>query len=150
MKVCCGYAFKRRYENRLLIWVLKRDLCLKWQMPLWQRISLTLKVKVGFGSSVWSSFFHLKKGPSKANFSTWHAAFSPLFQPCKQGANQWQQSEGRQEKHVKKLAIAFIQCWAAAQGWGAFFCFIIILFLLHIFCFLPVKCSCFLQRAAWK
>lgn len=149
MKVCCGYAFRRRYENRLLSWVLKRALCLKWQMPLWQRISQTLKVEVGFGSSVWSSFFHLKKGPSKGNFNTWHAAFPSLFQPCKQRNNQWQQREGRQEKHVKQLAFPFIQCWAAPQGWG-FLLFIIILFLFHIFCFLPGRNSCFLQRAAWK
>lgn len=134
MKVCSGYAFRRRYENRLLIWVLKRALCLKWQMPLWQRISQTLKVEVGFGSSVWRSFFHLKKGPSKRNFNTWHAALPPLFQPCKQRNNQWQQREGRQEKHVKQLAFPFIQCWAAPQGWG-FLLFIIILFLLHIFLF---------------
>lgn len=57
---------------------------------------------------------------------------SPLFQPCKQGNNQWQQREGRQEKHVKQLAFPFIQRWAAPQGWG-FLLFIIILFLLHIF-----------------
>lgn len=117
MKVCCGYAFRGRYENRLLIWVLKRALCLKWQMPLWQRISQTLKVEVGFGSSVWSSFFHLKKGPSKGNFSTWHAAFPSV--PALQTRKQPMTTEGRKTRKACKTAcIPFHSALSCSSGLG--------------------------------
>lgn len=136
MEVCRGCAFKRRYGNRLLSWVLKGLYALSGKCHFWQRISQTLKVEVGFGRSVWSSVFHLKKGPSTANFNTWHAAFPPPFQPCKQWNNQWQQSKERQQKHVKQLANLFHSLLSYSSGVGAFFCFIIVWFLLHIFFFL--------------
>lgn len=99
MKVCCGYAFRRRFESRLLIWVLKRALCLKWQMPLWQRISQTLKVEVEFGSSVWSSFFSSEKGTFKEKFQYLTCSF-PL---CSSLANKETTNDNRGKEDKKSM-----------------------------------------------
>lgn len=86
-------------------------------MPLWQRISQTLKVEVGFGSSVWSSFFHLKKGPSKGNFSTWHAAFPSV--PALQTRKQPMTTEGRKTRKACKTAcIPFHSVLSCSSGLG--------------------------------
>lgn len=75
--------------------------------------------------------------------------FPPLFQPCKQQNNPWQQSEGRKAKHVNQLAVLPSSAQLLLRG-GAFFCLLLFYFFCIVFCFLPVKYWCFLQREAWK